>query len=609
MRPAGNATTYTECDSIPRVRFHSPPTSTITTTVTETWTTLRKIGRYVLSSDGSAIPEYEAASKAFEEVMPPEPKCVIDKAWCQKHRQDYLSERLKTGAEDLDLHIMADSAPEDVSMEGPCPAVPVDCALEMDQEVVLLYWPEHLISRDICAVNGLGTAVTVEPFFTTGYSTVVDAISFRGPAIQQITFWNGVLSIPSLFQVSNPIPGSIIPPPPSQDPVVLKGPFTFTYPTVYLAHHAITATPHYLAGVGFQNVSGLPATRSPGVVSLLPDDIYTMAPVPPNSKFVGVQYAQSAARGLLGEGGLYTYPRWVPSPLDLRQIQDPVPASLFYNARTDCWGTQSHCGTITDDSYPPRLVLKNKVWLSMIPRAAFGCRLPVIVDPPIALRPISGPLPQLHLPEVTSVPDMPGRHPDEDSPQPAHQTYDVLAAPTGVASNEASPDQRNPPVATEGSPSSVAAQTPKSNRDTWLDMFYSSVLGDKGGQGFGLILWSLFNHGPASSPAESGNTQSHPSEEKGRGTGSGGSNAARPNTISNLFPPKENGDGVSTAGDPDYPNRDHSSQNSDGTEVKGGLGTPSTSKKGSGHSSSYHAQNLKVAVLVAFASMMTFALS
>jgi hypothetical protein len=195
MRPVGNTTTYTECDGIPRVRFNSPPTSTITTTVTEKWTTLHQIGRYVPSSNGSPVPEYEVASRAFKEAMPPEPKCDIDKGWCQKHRQDFLSDRLKTGAEDLDVHMMADSSPGDFLFEGPCPPIPDDCGITMDQEVVLLYWPENLTSRDICAANGAGTATTLAPFFTTGYSTVIDTISFRGPAIQRISSWNGMLSL------------------------------------------------------------------------------------------------------------------------------------------------------------------------------------------------------------------------------------------------------------------------------------------------------------------------------------------------------------------------------------------------------------------------------
>jgi hypothetical protein len=89
-------------------------------------------------------------------------------------------------------------------------------------------------------------------------------------------------------------------------------------------------------------------------------------------------------------------------PFDFGQIQDPVPASVYYNARTDCRGTQTHCGTITDDSYSPNLVLKNKVWFSMMPPEAFGCLRPLIVDPPIALKPMRvSSLEEAHIPVFT----------------------------------------------------------------------------------------------------------------------------------------------------------------------------------------------------------------
>jgi hypothetical protein len=44
-------------------------------------------------------------------------------------------------------------------------------------------------------------------------------------------------------------------------------------------------------------------------------------------------------------------------------LENPVPTSAYYDARfQDCWGKQSHCGTITDDTYRPRLMIRNKIW-------------------------------------------------------------------------------------------------------------------------------------------------------------------------------------------------------------------------------------------------------
>jgi hypothetical protein len=73
---------------------------------------------------------------------------------------------------------------------------------------------------------------------------------------------------------------------------------------------------------------------------------------------------------------------------DFGHLQNPVPASLYYDARADdCWALkQTHCGTITDDTYRPRLAFPNKVWASIMPNA-FDCIRPQFVDPPVALRP------------------------------------------------------------------------------------------------------------------------------------------------------------------------------------------------------------------------------
>lgn len=73
-------------------------------------------------------------------------------------------------------------------------------------------------------------------------------------------------------------------------------------------------------------------------------------------------------------------------PFDFGHLQSPVPASVYYDARSeDCWGIkQTHCGTITDDMYRPQLMIKNKVWASIAPKW-YACQRPELVDPPIVL--------------------------------------------------------------------------------------------------------------------------------------------------------------------------------------------------------------------------------
>jgi hypothetical protein len=123
-----------------------------------------------------------------------------------------------------------------------------------------------LTSRNICASEGYGSAVTLENSLPDGFTTTVDAISFRGPDIHWITAYEGMLLNPRPYLKTNQLAGSCITPRPLTDPFILKGPFTFTYPTVYLAHHAITANPFNRAGMGYVNIPGLPATRSPGII-------------------------------------------------------------------------------------------------------------------------------------------------------------------------------------------------------------------------------------------------------------------------------------------------------------------------------------------------------
>jgi hypothetical protein len=74
--------------------------------------------------------------------------------------------------------------------------------------------------------------------------------------------------------------------------------------------------------------------------------------------------------------------------LDIGDLPDPVPANAYYNARPDdCWGKQTHCGTITDGSFRPKLVIDNQAWGSYV-LAHIPCTVPPLVDPPIVLVPI-----------------------------------------------------------------------------------------------------------------------------------------------------------------------------------------------------------------------------
>jgi hypothetical protein len=73
-------------------------------------------------------------------------------------------------------------------------------------------------------------------------------------------------------------------------------------------------------------------------------------------------------------------------PFEFGHLQNPVPASVYLDARDDYWGEQSHC-TLTDDSHRPKLLFRNHVRHSLL-LYQYACQLPTLADPPVTLLPI-----------------------------------------------------------------------------------------------------------------------------------------------------------------------------------------------------------------------------
>jgi hypothetical protein len=266
------------------------------------------------------------------------------------------------------------------------------CELHAVEEVALVYWAPE-IEVDICTARRLGLLKNVANTSPTKppRSFTTDAITFRGQ---------------DLYLLADYQTGSTIDHPITRVPSsVLRGDFTFISPSVYLAHYALTA--HFISqslppGFAFEPMivtshsMSTSVLRPAGILTLNEDDVQTIMPVDRNIGR-GEAYAEEVARGefkpdLSGIGGPIT----TTAPLDYGNLIDPVPASVYFDARAnDCWGRQSHCGTITDDSYRPKLVLRNRVWGSLFPKD-LNCHKIEIVDPPLVLRP---------LPQVTALPD------------------------------------------------------------------------------------------------------------------------------------------------------------------------------------------------------------
>jgi hypothetical protein len=151
-----------------------------------------------------------------------------------------------------------------------------------------------------------------------------------------------------------------------------------------------------------------------GIVTLHSSDLFVMDPVWNPVKFRGtrsiggIEYAQLVAKGRFNPIMWSNHPidylrpltQETPRPFNARDFENPVPASMYFDARRDdCWGIQTHCQTITDDTYHPHLSFNFEVAAKIFSQTTYAmgtddaldiwtCKLPTVIDPPVALRPI-----------------------------------------------------------------------------------------------------------------------------------------------------------------------------------------------------------------------------
>jgi hypothetical protein len=379
IEDVGKGSVYTACDGIPRFRFDALPTEQTTRRVTVERS--GPVTRYFFNA---------TAEKEFDNQFP-KPCDIQD--W--DHANQTLMELCREEAWNLENRPRFNEAGDKLFDRGSGDGIVCGrwCYLDARAEVALIYWPPTLSERDVCAANGYGTAKRKAPEAHSGSPKVVtmDAITFQGQDLYRKTMDNdcaGSLCTRSIWTDSD-LPTIL--------PSVLKGPFTFTSPTVYLAHHPLSLTsmidPIPSTGTAMSDFYSSSVLRSAGVVPLAANQIFSVRPGRPDfSKVAGVDYARLVAKGLYSPDfveiqddqlGIATF--------DFDHLQDPVPASVFYDARSqDCWGVlrQSHCATITDGSYRPQLVFKNEVWRSIVGEW-YDCARPGLVDPPIALIPVT----------------------------------------------------------------------------------------------------------------------------------------------------------------------------------------------------------------------------
>jgi hypothetical protein len=430
--------TYTDCDGIPRIRFTKLPTRSITSLVTVT----------VSRDNGWSYYRKDNGTK---------PQCgKLDPFYC---RLLYAASYQEIGPDVI--YNDQDIAPIPQEL---CPILHT-CLADIE-EVILIYWPDNIVSRNICALNEHGSSVTRPWDSRRGSIFTTDAITFKGQDLYLRTI-NGqdflqyyilgkggsggydeevekLREIPRIIAGESYVRSSI-----------MLGDWSFTSPTIYMAHKAITAK-HYIQVPKHESTSAMDwytphLIQSAGIIPLEPHDISSLRLNHQSGHINHVRIAQLIAKGAFHPVLRADYVKSLHEThsFDLADLQNPVPASVYYDARSaDCWGQQSHCETITDDSYRPKLKLARSIWSSIY--GDYICGDAMLFDPPISLHPLGKQelnLPQtpLSAPYLTSATPLPVQGPgspkspadyagmDPERPQPGH----FVASPFPVETSRA----------------------------------------------------------------------------------------------------------------------------------------------------------------------------
>jgi hypothetical protein len=342
----GHGSLYTTCDGIPRFRFLASPTLTTTSTVT-----VHGVDRFQNPFCSLKLSEL----RPFCSVSPK----VCNQMWISKsnpYYSDFLgTPEIRRMKEPCNLNLMPSHA----------------CSISFQNhlnEVVLIYWPSAVESRN-CDSNEAPSAPAPVSNFQRTFTT--DAITFRGQDLYRLKRHNDEWILTEHHVL----------------PSVLRGQWTFTYPTQYIAHRPLTG---YSIGNWGQHGARDTLNRTSltaGILALQSDDIYSSRPKRERFGNSGTSYAQLVAKGDFNvlRPSIWDDDDLTTVPFNFRDLQNPVPASVYYDARSDdCWGRQSHCGTITDDSYRPNILIKNRFWNSVLNEWS-SCVRPGLVDPPISL--------------------------------------------------------------------------------------------------------------------------------------------------------------------------------------------------------------------------------
>jgi hypothetical protein len=414
LKTVGDGSVSTACDGIPRLKLGSG-SRTISSSyfsVVNEYTQTTKYFTYSIDS-GDEDTFVWARRLPLPARVPQEPECELGVQLRTPRSIDDTPEHNKLCEELYSSYYaiernpfnQASTAFEIESLRRKCPGRS-ECALDVGDEVVLIYWPpETKTSRDICDL-GNDKIPTPIPFSISASRTLTTtAITFHGQDMMwdyacygcnelfRDMKWNGTHWESHYPETDMP---QFI------KPAVLYGNFTFISPTVYLAHQAIATltgtvpTTAFLNGgiwyggawIGEREQHPEGEVLSAGIIALHPNDVYSW-----RQKHLdgGLHNAQLMAQGQLRDPrpNKFSEIEGELARFDFDNLQAPVPAGVYFDARDDCFGTQSHCQTITEGDYRPKIVLKNAVWQSVLLKH-WSCGHPGLFDPPIMLQPVTG---------------------------------------------------------------------------------------------------------------------------------------------------------------------------------------------------------------------------
>jgi hypothetical protein len=451
IKSFGENITSIDCTGISRIRFKSPPTTNTTSSFSVT------VWEEVYYSWDTQYHWKNEQSKTARR-----PQCSF-----RSEVRDYYCYKLDLEDElGFGKYTKGFARKPDETL---CP-MRTDCSPAIE-EVVLLYWPNNITSLRTCdsvehyssIFDGISR---VDRAITTPVVITKSEITFKGRDLylrsingqelgQYVQKHLGEGPIKDLTDEYAQYTGlweeGLIQ---RLEPSVMTGRWVFTSPTIYLAHRPISLKITW-AEQDASVIDYIKAPLSPeGIIEIKAEDISTV--MPRYNSMRDEDYARLVANGSYS----FTRSKWWENnasqtlPLNFDDLQDPVPARSYYDARMDCWGQQSHCAIITEGSFRPKLRLARGVWASIF--STYPCHDGIVVDPPIELRQIHDGLPDARLSTnkatATPTPSQPPNSPESLNsgsgnpfiPQPGSSVGFHQPAETGTSSNHLAPGANSP---------------------------------------------------------------------------------------------------------------------------------------------------------------------